>query len=79
MLGTPSWLLLPNVSRFFGMPCTIARPLVYQSTAPRMTEAVPRVTMNGSMLKTVTIRPLSSPTKAPTAIPKSTPISSGTC
>ena len=67
----------PKVMTDCGMPWMIELPSEYQLTTPRISDAVPRVTMNESMPKRVTTMPLSRPTAAPTAMPNSTPTMSG--
>ena len=60
-----------------GMPWMIEVPPEYQLTAPRISDAVPSVTMKLSMPKRVTTRPFTRPTTEPTPMPNSTPTISG--
>ena len=62
-----------EVTNDCGMPLTMDWSLVYQSTNPRMTDAVPNVMMNGSTRSSVTRKPLMPPTKAPSATPNRMP------
>src|SRR3954454_195327 len=73
MSGTPPKLSRPKFTKGCGMPFTMDWSLEYQSTNPRMADAVPRVMMNGSTRSSVTRNPLMPPTKAPSATPNRMP------
>src|SRR3954465_5686801 len=61
------------------MPLMMEAPVVYQSTKPRMIDAVPNVMMNGSTCSVVLRKPFMPPTAAPIATPMRMPTTSGRC
>src|SRR3954449_3843009 len=73
MSGTPAKLSRPKCTNGSGIPFTIDWPFEYQSTKPRIADAVPNVMMNGSTRSKVTRNPLMPPTNAPRATPNRMP------
>src|SRR5437588_12880237 len=73
MSGTPAKLLRPKFTSGCGMPLTMDWSFEYQSTKPRIADAVPNVMMNGSTRSSVTRNPLMLPTAAPSTTPKTMP------